>query len=88
MIKVKDDGLKEEHIKAFKHIVWQIKRKLNGLETKWHLALVLHGKQGCGKSEFLKKFFSILDELYLLLDGEDISDKFSAHLFEIILWEI
>ena len=82
MIKVKKDGLTEEHIKAFKHIVWQIKRKLNNLDTTWHLALILHGKQGCGKSEFLKKFFSVLDELYLLIDGEDIADRFNAHMFE------
>ena len=82
MMRIKNDGKRELHIKAFKHIVWQIKRKLNGLECVWHLAMVLHGKQGCGKSEFLKKFFSVLDELYLLLDGEDISDKFNAAMFQ------
>ena len=82
MMRLKDDGLKELHIKAFKHIVWQIKRKLNEKDCKWHLAMVLHGKQGCGKSEFLKKFFSVLDELYLLFDGEDISDKFNAAVFQ------
>ena len=82
MMRLKNDGKKELHIKAFKHIVWQIKRKLNGLDCIWHLAMVLHGKQGCGKSEFLKKFFSVLDEVYLLLDGEDISDKFNAAVFQ------
>ena len=82
MMRLKDDGRRELHIKAFKHVVWQIKRKLNGLDCVWHLAMILHGKQGCGKSEFLKKFFSVLDELYLLLDGEDISDKFNAAMFQ------
>ena len=82
MMHIKNDGKRELHVKAFKHIVWQIKRKLNGLDCVWHLAMVLHGKQGCGKSEFLKKFFSVLDDLYLLLDGEDISDKFNAAMFQ------
>ena len=75
------ENLIELHERMIKHTIWQIKRKLNDQEVKWHTALILHGKQGCGKSDFLKKLFAPLEELYILIDGSTLNDKFGNQIF-------
>jgi len=47
------------------HVIWQVKRKLHGQKVEHHLMLVLHGKQGSGKTEAIK---ALLKPLWLLVD--------------------
>ena len=74
--------MSEKHIRAIKHTIWQVKRKLFDLEVKYHLCLILYGKQGCGKSDFLRQLFEPLEEVYCLIDGTGIADKFGGTIFE------
>ena len=76
------EDLTEKHIKILKHMVWQVKRKLYLQPVKYHLCLILYGKQGCGKSDFLRQFFAPLEEVYCLLDGNKLEDSFSNGIWE------
>lgn len=51
---------KEVDVAVFKHFLWQIKRKLNGLPVTWHMMPIIWGKAGSGKSETLRKLFKPL----------------------------
>ena len=39
------------------HFIWQVKRKVFGLEVQYHLMPILTGKQGTGKSYAISKHF-------------------------------
>ncbi|OAN50315.1 hypothetical protein A6A04_02650 [Paramagnetospirillum marisnigri] len=42
--------------------VWRVKNKLNGKPVSQHIMSYLRGRQGCGKSTFLKWFFEPVQE--------------------------
>lgn len=50
------------HIAILKHFIWQVKRKLNGLEVHSHMMPIWFGKTGGGKSFSVAKFVSPLEE--------------------------
>ena len=54
------DSRDENYQKAcglvFQNAVWRVKRKIAGLPTNQHIMPYLRGRQGCGKSTFMKWF--------------------------------
>lgn len=52
----------EPQARALLHFAWQVKRKLYGVQAEMHMAPILLGDQGNGKSEFIRnlvKIFSV-----------------------------
>lgn len=49
------DAPKEFDTAIFKHFIWQVKRKLNNKSTVYHLAPILWGPQGGGKTGAIEK---------------------------------
>ncbi|HSN14009.1 MAG TPA: VapE domain-containing protein [Anaeromyxobacteraceae bacterium] len=49
-------------VAVFKHFVWQVKRKLHGLDVERHLMPILFGAQGSGKSVAVEKLLSVIIE--------------------------
>lgn len=65
-----------------KHFVWQVKRKIAGLEVTYHLMPVLVGRTGKGKSVAISKFLAPVKTL--AETGKDFSifsDSREWHLF-------
>lgn len=70
-------------IVVFKHMIWQIKRKLNGHATKYEMMFVLTGGQGAGKSHILRHYFfkPLGDLAYSSAGFEALSDQREGRLF-------
>lgn len=73
---------KENELTAavFRHWVWQIKRKLNGLTVVHHLMPVLCGASGGGKSKFVARLIAPLEEITTIADFEVVSDSRQKHV--------
>lgn len=68
---------KRYYVAAMRQIIWQVKRKLRGLDTSWEIMLCLYSKQGSGKSSVIGKFCAPLGMLYLAADDFSLfTDKF------------
>lgn len=68
-------------IAVFRHFVWQVRRKLFGLEVEHHMMPILFGKSGGGKSQAVIKLLKPLDELSLSMDLSIFTDQFKTRLF-------
>jgi hypothetical protein len=69
----------DANISAFKHLIWQIKRKLWDRDIPYVLFYTLQGGQGTGKSEFFRRMctgfewiFSDQGSLQRMLDHKDL----------------
>jgi signal recognition particle GTPase len=58
----------------FAHWLQQVKRKVNGINPKWQMMLILYGVQGSGKTETVKKLIKVFHGLYSLLSVEQLVD--------------
>lgn len=56
------------------HLIWQIKRKLNGKDIVFHIMPILFGPQGGGKSLALQRLFKPLSNLTLELSLTEVTD--------------
>jgi len=65
---------------VLQHFIWQVKRKLAGLEVSYHMMPVIVGGQGHGKSKFLDKFLSPVG--YESTDFIKVADPSAIGLFE------
>lgn len=63
------------------HWIWQVKRKLFGLEVDHHIMPVLFGKSGAGKSVAVRSLLEPLYDLTLSVDMSILSDQFSKKQF-------
>ncbi len=70
-------------VQTLKHMMWQVKRKLNGQKTKFEMMCVFTGGQGAGKSTALRDtFFIPLGDLaYTGADFSVLSDQRESRLF-------
>jgi hypothetical protein len=66
-----DDGLTHLHSAILKHFIWQVKRKVYGLEVDHHNMPVLFGKSDGGKTRALAEFLRPLEGFIAPL--EDLS---------------
>lgn len=65
------------YITAFRQLIWQVKRRMRGLPSAWDLMVVMHSKQGSGKSSAAGKFGQVLGPLFMpMADFSIFSDKF------------
>lgn len=60
LLKATIDSPSETDEKVFKHWLWQVKRKMNGLPVRHHIMPILFGPQAAGKSKFIEAFLSPL----------------------------
>lgn len=76
-------GFNEIDVQVLRHMIWQVKRKINGLKTKHEMMLVLTGGQGAGKSTALRDylFAPIGDLAYSAADFNALSDQREGRLF-------
>lgn len=73
-----DDNL---NIKVMEHWIWQIKRKLAGLEVDHHIMPILYGKSGAGKSVAVRNLIGPLQEAAIATDMSIFMDQFSKKQF-------
>lgn len=66
---------------VLKHWMWLVKRKLWGLATDNEMMIVLYGTSGSGKSYFVRKLLSPLDEFVTYTDMRVFNDKFGVRQF-------
>jgi hypothetical protein len=77
----KGDPDRKLHAVILEHMLWQVKRKLFGYDAKDHVLLYLHGKQGCGKTELIRRIGEPLRELYTEPDMQQLlTDRFNKQL--------
>jgi predicted P-loop ATPase len=50
-------------VAAYKHFIWQVKRKINGLPVEYEMMINIKGAQGAGKTYSTRRFCSPLKEL-------------------------
>lgn len=74
---------KDSHldVAVMKHFIWQIRRKLHGLEVYHHVMPILYGKSGGGKSRAVSILLKSVDEVCLNMDLSIFSDQFRTRLF-------
>ena len=86
----------ESEARALLHFIWQVKRKLYGIQAEMHMAPILLGEQGNGKSEFIRnlvKVFSVpfgnfVRDAYVDEIGEEKNEAILARSFINILDEM
>lgn len=66
---------------VLRHWIWQVKRKLFGLEIDHHIMPVLFGKSGAGKSVAIRSLIEPLHDFTLSVDMSILSDQFSKRQF-------
>lgn len=71
----------ELDVVVMKHFIWQVKRKLAGLEVIHHCMPVLFGKSGAGKSVAVSRLIDPLRAVALQTDMSIFSDPFSRRAF-------
>ena len=69
------------NIKVMEHWIWQIKRKLAGLEVEHHIMPILYGKSGAGKSVAVRNLINPLQEAAISTDMSIFMDQFSKKQF-------
>ena len=69
------------NIKVMEHWLWQIKRKLMGLEVDHHIMPILYGKSGAGKSVAVRNLIGPLQEAAIATDMSIFMDQFSKRQF-------
>lgn len=69
------------NIKVLEHWIWQIKRKLAGLEVDHHIMPILYGKSGAGKSVAVRHLIGPLQEAAISTDMSIFMDQFSKKQF-------
>lgn len=66
---------------VLKHFLWQVKRKLAGLEVVHHCMPVLFGRSGAGKSVAVSRLIEPLRSVALQTDMGIFQDQFSRRAF-------
>lgn len=69
------------NIRVMEHWIWQIKRKLVGLEVDHHIMPILYGKSGAGKSVAVRNLIGPLQEAAIATDMSIFMDQFSKRQF-------
>lgn len=64
------------------HFVWQVKRKVFGLEVQYHLMPIFTGPQGNGKSTAIKRLYKPLIDFVATPTFADLADKRHFEAFE------
>jgi hypothetical protein len=82
-IRGKEDPVVEA---VLEHFVWQVKRKIFGLEVQYHLMPILTGIQGNGKSTAVKKLYAPLLDFVATPTLTELTDKrfFESHKYNFI----
>lgn len=86
----------ESQARALLHFIWQVKRKLFGLQPEMHMAPIFLGEQGNGKSEFIRNisrifavpFGNFVRDAYVDEIGEEKSEAILASALINILDEM
>ncbi len=68
-------------IAVLRHFIWQVKKRVIAQNPDNHMMPIFYGKQGGGKTEFIKRFCSILQEGMIDSDFGDFSDERKSRLF-------
>lgn len=66
---------------VMKHWLWQVKRKLTGLDVEHHLMPIVYGKSGAGKSVAVSRLIAPLRRVALQTDMGIFGDQFSRRAF-------
>ena len=82
---VADEKITQDHIfkyepqaRALLHFIWQVKRKLFGLQAEMHMAPIFLGDQGNGKSEFIRN----LTKIFFVPFGNFVRDAYVDEIGE------
>lgn len=62
------------HKVIMRHFIWQVKRKMLGLEVKYHLMPLIFGPQGSGKTLAIERFLAPITKLVLRGKTVDFMD--------------
>lgn len=65
---------------TLQHFIWQVKRKILGLEVLYHLMPIPVSEQGWGKSKFIEAFLSPVG--FVTTDFNNLSDDRQISLFQ------
>lgn len=68
-------------IAVMRHFIWQVRRKLFGLDVYHHMMPILYGKTGGGKSRAVLQLLKPLENLTLHSDLSIFSDQFKMRQF-------
>lgn len=71
----------ELDIAVMRHFIWQVRRKLYGLDVYHHMMPILYGKTGGGKSRAVLQLLKPVDSLTLHSDLSIFSDQFKMRQF-------
>ena len=63
-------------VAILKHFIWQVKRKISGLEVDHHIMPILFGKSGAGKSVAVQKLIQPLMDFALISSMSVLKDRF------------
>lgn len=73
------------HVDMLKHWIWQVKRRLLGLDTKYEIMIAFLGAQGVGKSYAADKFLKALPaDIYGQATVSDLLDERNSKRWERI----
>lgn len=63
-------------VAILKHFIWQVKRKISGMEVDHHIMPILFGKSGAGKSVAVQKLIQPLLDFALTSSMSALKDRF------------
>lgn len=71
-------------VAAYKHFIWQVKRKLFELPVSYHMMLNIMGPQGVGKTESTRRLLAPLQELVTERPLSELADERNAYLLGLV----
>jgi len=67
---------------VLRKFIWQVKRKIRGIEVTDHLMPVILGPQGIGKSTLVNRLLSPVEELKLNVDFKQVTDERNVAIWD------
>ncbi len=78
-------------VAVMSHFIWQVKRKLQGLDVVWHIMPILKGKTGGGKTIAVKRLMEPIREITMSAQSlkllEDTREAYNFGKFYIIFFD-